>query len=84
MATAQFHFATDDALAPSVMCQLDAQAAAVCTSPVSYAGLADGSHTFTLTGSAGAGHLTTKTYAWTVETSPPKLPITSQPPEPYA
>ena len=84
VATAQFHFTTDDALAPSVMCQLDSQAAALCTSPISYAGLADGSHTFTLTGTDGAGNTATRTYTWTVDTAAPTLTITNEPPNPSA
>jgi len=84
VATAQFHFTTDDALAPSVMCQLDSQAPAACTSPINYSGLADGSHTFTLTGSDGAGNLATKTYTWTVDTAAPTLTITMEPPDPYS
>ncbi|HEY1558944.1 MAG TPA: Ig-like domain-containing protein [Kofleriaceae bacterium] len=78
VATAQFTFT--DGGATSVTCQLDAGTAAACTSPHGYSSLADGSHTFTLTAKDDAGNATTKTYTWTIDTTPPALSITAYPP----
>ncbi len=80
VATATFHFMVDDATA--VTCQLDAAAPAACTDSASYQSLADGQHTFTLSGTDGAGNTATKTYTWTVDTSAPTLTITTEPPNP--
>ena len=80
VATAQFHFMTDDAT--TVTCQLDAAAAVACMDTVSYQSLADGQHTFTLGGTDGAGNTATKTYTWTVDTSAPTVTITTEPPNP--
>ena len=57
-------------------CKLDAQAAAACTSPKSYTGLAQGSHTFTVTGT-DAGSSTSASVTWTVDTVAPKPVITA-------
>ena len=51
-------------------CKLDGNAAAPCTSPVSYSGLAAGSHTVTVTGTGA----TPATASWTVDTAPPSVP----------
>jgi hypothetical protein len=80
VATAQFHFTSGDST--TVTCQLDAAAAAPCTSPVSYSGIADGMHKFTLAGSDGAGNTSSRSYAWTIDTSAPVLAITTEPPNP--
>jgi hypothetical protein len=81
VATAQFHFTIDDST--TVSCQLDAQPAMTpCESPVSYTALADGAHTFTLTGTDGAGNTTAVPYTWTVDTSHPQVAITTKPPNP--
>jgi large repetitive protein len=78
--TAQFQFTVTGAT--TVTCKLDAGTPAACTSPWSYTGLADGSHTFTLVATDAAGNSTTKTASWTVDTMPPSLSITSSPPDP--
>jgi hypothetical protein len=52
-------------------CKLDSAAAAACTSPKSYTGLAQGKHTFTVTGT-DAGTSTSDTRSWTVDTVAPK------------
>lgn len=80
VATAQFYFGKDDAT--TVTCQLDTAVAMPCTSPVMYSGLPDGAHTFTLTGTDGAGNAGTQTYSWTINTTTPALAITVEPPNP--
>lgn len=53
-------------------CALDGAKAAACTSPVSYSGLRDASHTFVVksgTGKAGGAN-----YGWRVDTVPPAAP----------
>ncbi|HEY5098133.1 MAG TPA: fibronectin type III domain-containing protein [Acidimicrobiales bacterium] len=52
-------------------CSLDHATPSACTSPVSYASLAQGAHTLTVAASGGA---TPATANWTVETSPPTVP----------
>ncbi len=51
-------------------CKLDAGSATACTSPVSYSGLALGSHTLTVTGNGA----TPASATWTVDTSLPSVP----------
>jgi hypothetical protein len=80
--SATFMFTVTDTDPVSATCRLDAQTAAACTSPQTYAGLADGSHTFTLKGTDSAGNVATKTYTWTVDTIPPVLAFTSTPANP--
>jgi Big-like domain-containing protein/cellulase (glycosyl hydrolase family 5) len=54
-------------------CSLDAAAWAVCSSPATYDGLADGTHTFAVRGRDAAGNVdpTPATQTWTVKTGPP-------------
>jgi hypothetical protein len=58
-------------------CQLDSGAYATCTSPKSYPGLADGSHTFNVraTDTAGNPDPTPATRTWTVDHTPPETVI---------
>jgi alpha-tubulin suppressor-like RCC1 family protein len=79
-ASATFTFGSADASA-SFEASLDGVAYAAATSPVSFTGLADGSHTFTVRAVDAAGNVdvTPATYAWTVDTIAPETTITSQP-----
>ena len=52
-------------------CKLDTGAATACTSPVTYTGLAQGSHTLVVTASGGA---TPASATWTVDTTAPSVP----------
>src|SRR5437899_790336 len=63
-------------------CQLDASAFAVCVSPQSYSGLADGSHSFQVRATDPAGNTdpTPASYTSTVDTTPPDTSITAAPP----
>jgi len=60
-------------------CQLDNGVFAACTSPKSYASLADGAHTFLVksTDTAGNTDQSPATFIWTVDTVLPDITITS-------
>jgi hypothetical protein len=49
-------------------CALDGAAAAACTSPKTYSGLAQGRHTFAVTAKAGTSTSAPATRSWTVDT----------------
>ena len=77
--SASFTFSADDASA-TFACRLDAGTWAPCSSPRSYAGLAEGSHAFDVRATDAAGNTdpTPATRTWTVDTTPPATPgITS-------
>ena len=76
-----FAFSDDDGTA-TFLCQLDGGAAAACTSPQTYSGLAEGSHTFAVQAIDPAGNASGVTsYTWTIDLTPPPAPtITSGPP----
>lgn len=59
-------------------CTLDGTAAP-CTSPASYAGLADGNHAFSV---ADAGSATSASWSWSVDGTPPATTLTGTPPNP--
>ena len=55
---------------------------AACSSPVSYTGLAEGTHHFEVRVTDAAGHVSDPAaYDWIIETTPPSVTITSDPPE---
>ncbi len=63
------------------LCQLDSGAQSVCVSPLNYGRLPDGPHTFKVTGQNQAGDQSQPTtYSWIVDTTPPVVSISSQPP----
>jgi hypothetical protein len=63
-------------------CQLDGAAYGPCTSPTSYAGLAAGSHTFTVRAKDAAGNVDPQpaVHTWTIDQTAPETVITSGPP----
>ncbi|MBK9324128.1 MAG: hypothetical protein IPM97_14480 [Bdellovibrionaceae bacterium] len=69
---------TDDGKAITVFsCKLDNQAAAACNAgSVNYTGLAEGSHTLSLSGQDAAGNMSAAvTYTWSVDTMAPSVPV---------
>jgi len=74
--TASFTLTDADPTA-TFTCTLDGGAAAACTSPRAYSGLADGTHTFSVTATDPAGNTSpATTYTWTVDTVVPTGVIT--------
>ncbi len=81
--TATLSFSDADPLV-TFRCQIDGGAFSLCTSPASYSGLGDGSHTF---GVKAVDVLLNESdvvsYTWSVDTTPPPAPtITAQPSNP--
>jgi hypothetical protein len=71
-ATFAFHSTSGSA---TFACALDGAPATPCTSPVTYPGLGDGSHTFAVAASTGGGtDPSPATAAWTVDTTAPSVP----------
>lgn len=65
--------------AGSARCSLDGAAATPCTSPQNLTGLADGNHTFTVSGTDSVGNSGSTTRNWTVDATKPTVDITSGP-----
>lgn len=71
-ATFTFHGSDPSA---TFSCTLDGGTAQSCTSPVTYTGLADGSHTFTVAATVGGStDPTPASSTWVVDTTPPTAP----------
>jgi LPXTG-motif cell wall-anchored protein len=82
---ASFSFTGGDAGGSGVVsfeCKLDTGDFAACTSPRSYAALADGSHTFQVRAIDAAGNVdsTPALFTWSIDTVVPSTTITSGPP----
>lgn len=76
--SATFTFSSNDT-GPSTdtfLCKLDTGSYAGCASPVTFAGLADGSHTLSVEAKDAAGNVsaTAASRSWTVDTTPPPKP----------
>lgn len=77
-ASATFGFSASEAA--TFACSLDGGGFASCTSPATFSGLANGSHTFAVRATDSAGNAGPATSAtWTVDTTPPTTTITSAP-----
>ncbi|MDQ6650256.1 MAG: Ig-like domain repeat protein, partial [Actinomycetota bacterium] len=75
-ASATFSF-TDSGAVASYLCKLDGGAYVTCTSPTTYPGLTDGSHTFSVTATNSVGTVSAAAaYTWTVDTVLPTGAIT--------
>jgi hypothetical protein len=72
LTSASFGFSSSEA-GSTFECSLDGAGFASCTSPKSYAGLSEGTHTFSVraTDAAGNTDATPATRSWTVSTAPP-------------
>src|SRR4029079_11732750 len=81
--SATFTFADTEA-GVTFLCQLDVGMYLPCSSPKSYAGLADAAHTFYVEALDAAGNASAPAqYTWTVDTTPPPAPsITGSPSNP--
>jgi uncharacterized repeat protein (TIGR01451 family) len=80
-ADATFTFSSNEGTA-TFECQLDGAGFSACTTPKSYTGLAQGSHTFQVRARDVAGNVdaTPESRTWTVDTVPPNTTITASPP----
>lgn len=86
-ADATFTFTgTDSAIATvaSFECKLDMGMFAACTSPKTYMGLSQGSHTFQVRAIDGAGNIdpTPATFTWVIDAIAPDTQILTNPPDP--
>lgn len=87
-ASQSFSFSGDDggggSGVASFECKLDAASFAACTSPQSYSGLSDGSHTFQVRAIDAAGNVdpSPASYSWTVDLLPPQTFIDGNPSDP--
>src|SRR5436190_16334072 len=81
--SASFGF-SDTEPGAAFLCQLDGAGFSSCTSPKSYGGLADGSHSFQVKARDAVGNdSTVTTRSWTIDTTPPPGPsIDSGPSDP--
>lgn len=77
--TASFSFSSNKP-SSTYQCKLDSGGFGSCTSPRVYAGLDDGSHTFSVRATSLGNTGLTTDYTWTVDTIAPNTTITSTPP----
>ena len=84
-ASPSFEFSSNEGDA-TFECRIDGGAWGACTSPKSYAGLADGSHAFEVraTDSAGLTDATPASHTWTVDTAAPNTTLDDVPADPSA
>jgi hypothetical protein len=65
------------------LCKLDGGAYLACTNPVTYSGLSQGSHSFSVEAKDAAGNVSapTATYTWTIDSIPPPAPAIAYKPD---
>lgn len=76
---------TSSAAGSTFQCSLTTAATpsfSVCTSPITYTAQPDGAYTFTVQGTDAAGNLSSSQFAFTINTAPPVVTITQNPPNP--
>src|SRR5205823_1877213 len=67
----------------TLQCQLDGSGFSACTSPKSYTGVADGSHTFQVKATDAAGNTDpAASYTWTIDATAPDTILSSSPTNP--
>ncbi len=87
--TAGFSFTGNDGSGTGVasfQCQLDGGGFSTCTSPQTYTGLSQGSHTFQVRAVDGAGNVDPRpaSFTWVIDTIVPDTTITANPTNPSA
>jgi len=75
-ATATFQFTLGSGTA---QCALDGGVFAACTSPISYSGLSDGSHTLDIRATNGGQTSASVSHQWTIDTTAPPPPVIGAP-----
>jgi hypothetical protein len=70
--SASFDFTASEG---TTACQLDGGGFSACSSPVSFSGLADGSHTFTVKATDPAANSATDSRTWTIDATPPVVSV---------
>jgi hypothetical protein len=78
--SATFSF-TDTEAGVTFLCQLDGSAFSACSSPATYTGLGQGSHTFSVKAQdAGGNQSSAASFSWTIDTTPPPAPVITSTP----
>ena len=79
--SATFDFSSNEA-GVTYECSVDGGGFAACADPVTFTGLAEGSHTLSVRAKDSAGNLdgSPATWSWSVDTTPPDTTIVSGPP----
>ena len=73
-----FAFSSPDADTASFACSTDGAAFIACTSPITYTGLGDGSHTFSVQAIDTSGNTgPVSSFTWTVDQTAPTVTITT-------
>lgn len=80
--TASVQFSDSDVSVTGFTCSLDGGAAAACTSPQPFSGLAEGPHTVLVTAHDAAGNTAGSSVSWVVDGTAPHLPVLTGPASP--
>ncbi len=73
---------TESTAGVTFTCKLDSGTAAACTSPKNLTGLAEGSHTLTVTARDAAGNTASGSTTWVIDLTPPGAPVVTGPASP--